>query len=175
MREHEENCGATAAAVPLGQTRRPEREHMNFAELSTGTKVLLISGLLLLIDSFLAWQEVSADLGTGSVTLGSVNMWHGIGVLAGLLIIALLVWEGLQVAGVTNGWQLPVSAAVISVGLAAATALFVVIKFLVANEFRHWPAWIGLILAIVVAVGGWLKYSESESAEASPTPSAPPA
>ena len=146
---------------------------MNFAELSTGTKVLLISGLLLLIDSFLAWQEVSADLGAGSVTLGSVNMWHGIGVLAGLLVIALLVWEGLQVAGVTNGWELPVSAAVISAGLAAATAVFVVIKFLVANEFRHWPAWIGLILAIVIAVGGWLKYSES--AETAPTPSAPPA
>jgi len=57
---------------------------MNFAELSNGTKVLLAAGLLLFIDSFLAWQQVSAGVGSFKVT-ASVNMWHGIGVLAGLL------------------------------------------------------------------------------------------
>jgi hypothetical protein len=145
---------------------------MNFAELSNGTKVLLVGGLLLLIDSFLAWQQVSAGVGEFKIT-ASANMWHGIGVLAGLLVIALLIWEGLQVAGITNQLQLPVSVALISVGLAAATALFVIIKFLIANEARHWPAWIGLILAIVVAGGGWLRFGES--AAAAPTPSAPPA
>jgi hypothetical protein len=145
---------------------------MNFAELSKGTKVLLVGGLLLLIDSFLAWQQVSAGVGNFKIT-ASANMWHGIGVLAGLLVIALLVWEGLQVAGITNQLQLPISGALISAGLAAATALFVIIKFLIANEARHWPAWIGLILAIVVAGGGWLKFGES--AAAAPTPSAPPA
>jgi hypothetical protein len=145
---------------------------MNFAELSKGTKVLLVGGLLLLIDSFLAWQQVSAGVGNFKIT-ASANMWHGIGVLAGLLVIALLVWEGLQVAGIISRLELPVSAALISVGLAAATALFVIIKFLIANEARHWPAWIGLILAIVVAGGGWLKFGES--AAAAPTPSAPPA
>ena len=31
------------------------------------------------------------------------------------------------------------------------------IKFLVDNESRHWPAWIGLILAILIAVGGYLR------------------
>jgi hypothetical protein len=145
---------------------------MNFAELSKGTKVLLAAGLLLLIDSFLAWQQVSAGVGNFKIT-ASANMWHGIGVLAGLLVIALLVWEGLQVAGVTSRLELPVSAALISVGLAAATALFVIIKFLIANEARHWPAWIGLILAIAVAGGGWLKFGESPAV--APTPSTPPA
>jgi hypothetical protein len=145
---------------------------MNFAELSNGTKVLLVGGLLLLIDSFLAWQQVSAGVGDFKIT-ASANMWHGIGVLAGLLVLALLIWEGLQVAGITMQLQLPVSVALISVGLAAATALFVIIKFLIANEARHWPAWIGLILAIVVAGGGWLRFGES--AAAAPTPSAPPA
>jgi len=33
-----------------------------------------------------------------------------------------------------------------------------VIKFFVDNEFRHWPAWICLILAIVIAVGAWLRW-----------------
>jgi len=146
---------------------------MNLAELSKGTKVLLAAGLLLFIDSFLAWQQVSAGVGNFKIT-ASANMWHGIGILAGLLVIALLVWEGLQVAGITSQLQLPVSAALITVGLAAATALFVIIKFLIANEARHWPAWIGLILAIGVGLGGWLKFAESPATTA-PTTSAPPA
>jgi hypothetical protein len=144
---------------------------MNFAELTRGTKVLLVAGLLLLIDSFLAWQQVSVGAGTFHVT-ASANMWHGVGVVAGLLVIALLIWEGLQLAGVLNQVQLPVSAVLISVGLAAATALFTIIKFLVANEARHWPSWIGLILAIAIAVGGWLKYSEAPAM--APTTTAPP-
>jgi hypothetical protein len=149
---------------------------MNFAELSRGTKVLLVAGLLLLIDSFLAWQQVSVGAGTFHVT-ASASMWHGIGVVAGLLVIALLIWEGLQLAGVLKQVQLPVSAVLISVGLAAATALFTIIKFLVANEARHWPSWLGLILAIAIAVGGWLKYSEAPAAMATPAtpPPAPPA
>lgn len=149
---------------------------MNFAELSRGTKVLLVAGLLLLIDSFLAWQQVSVGAGDFHVT-ASVNMWHGVGVVAGLLVIALLIWEGLQLAGVLNQVQLPVSAVLISVALAAGTALFTIIKFLVANEARHWPSWIGLILAIAIAAGGWLKYSEAPAAMAAPAtpPTTPPA
>ena len=141
---------------------------MNWAGLSTGTKVLLVGGIVLLVDSFLAWQQVSAGPFTASV-----SGWHGIGVLMGLLVIALVVWEVLQIAGVTKQIELPVSAALISAALAAATALFTIIKFLVANEARHWPAWIGLILAIVIAAGGWLKYKEAPAA--APTPATPPA
>ena len=96
----------------------------------------------------------------------------------GLLVIALVVWEGLQVAGVTQQIELPVSAVLISVALAAATALFTIIKFLVANEARHWPAWIGLILAVVIAAGGWLQHKEEPvtgPAQATPPPTPPPA
>jgi uncharacterized membrane protein len=34
-----------------------------------------------------------------------------------------------------------------------------VIKFLVDNEARHWPSWVGLILAIVIGFGGFLRWS----------------
>ena len=143
---------------------------MNFAGLSNGTKVLLVGGLVLLIDSFLDWQQISF-LGH---TAGQ-SMWHGIGVLAGLLIILLLLWEIAQVAGVTSQLQLPIPATLISVGLAAATALFTIIKFLVASQLRHWPAWIGLILAIAIAVGGWFKFSESPATAPTTTTPPPPA
>jgi len=140
---------------------------MSFGSLSTGTKVLFISGLLLLIDSFLDWQQVSI---AGINTSAGVSMWHGVGVLAGLLLIALLLWEGAHVAGALKGVELPISAALVTVVLAAATSVFTIIKFLVANEFRHWPAWIGLILAVLVGVGGWLRYSETPSQAQTPAP-----
>jgi hypothetical protein len=140
---------------------------MKFAELGRGTQLLLVGGILLLIDSFLDWQQVSA-LG---VTAGA-SMWDGVGVVAGLLLIGLLVWEGAQVAGVTRNLELPVSAALISVGLAIGVAAFTVIKFLVANEARHWPAWIGLILAVVIAIAGWLRYQEAPTVTPATTPPA---
>ena len=95
----------------------------------------------------------------------------------GLLVIALIAWEALQIAGVTKQIELPVSAVLISVALAGATAVFTIIKFLVANEARHWPAWVGLILAVVIAAGGWLKYQEAPAApaQATPPPEPPPA
>jgi hypothetical protein len=142
--------------------------NMNFAAWSRGTKVLLIAGLVLFIDSFLDWQQVSF----GPVTAG-LNMWHGIGILAGLLVILMLLWELAQVAGVTSQLTLPVSTAIISVALAAATALFTIIKFFVADTARHWPAWIGLILAIAIAIGGWLKFTESPATAATTMPTTP--
>ena len=140
---------------------------MNIAELGRGTQLLLVAGILLLIDSFLDWQQISA----GGISAGA-SMWHGVGVVAGLLLIALLVWEVAQVSGVTRNLELPVSAALISVGLAVGTAAFTVVKFLVANEARHWPAWLGLSLAVAVAVGGWLKYSEVPTTARTPAPTA---
>jgi len=139
--------------------------NLDFAALGKGTKILLVAGLLLFIDSFLQWQQVSI----GFVSVGQ-NEWHGIGVLAALLVIALLLWEGLQLAGVTKQLQLPVPAALVSVGLAAAVALLTIIKFFVADVARHWPAWIGLVLALAVAVGGWLKLTEEPAAAPTVTP-----
>jgi hypothetical protein len=141
---------------------------MNFAGLSKGTKVLLVAGFVLFIDSFLPWQKWS--FGPFSY---SVNAWHGIGFLVGLLVIALLIWEGLQIAGITGQLQLPVSAALISVGLAALTALFAILKVL-TEDHRGWAAWIGLILAIAIAAGGWFKFTESP-ATAPTTTTTPPA
>jgi hypothetical protein len=140
---------------------------MNIAELGRGTQLLLVAGILLLIDSFLDWQQISA----GGISAGA-SMWHGVGVVAGLLLIALLVWEVAQVSGVIRNLELPVSAALISVGLAIGTAAFTIIKFLVANEARHWPAWIGLILAVGIAIGGWLRYSEVPTTARTPAPTA---
>jgi hypothetical protein len=138
--------------------------------LSTGRKVLLVGGGLLFIDLFLSWQ--SKDFGPITV---SRTGWHGIGILVGLLTLAMLAWELIGALGVDLGdavRNLPT--ALISAALAAAVTLFTIIEFLTHNEIRSWPAWIGLILAIVIAVGGWLRFSESPATTPTAAPTAPP-
>ena len=139
----------------------------DFARLSTATKILLVGGILLFIDLFLNWQ--SKDIGPFTV---SRTGWHGIGVLVGLLTIALVAWELLQALEVRIGLPDGVPENLVSVALAAAVALFTIIEFFSHDEIRSWPAWIGLILAIVIAVGGFLKFGETP--ERTTTPATPP-
>jgi len=81
-------------------------------------------------------------------------MWHGWGVLAGLLAIGLLVWEVIRLANINVA--MPVTPAMTSAALAVLLAIFTVIKFLADNEFRTFWSWLGLILAIAIVVGAWL-------------------
>jgi hypothetical protein len=142
-----------------------------FKALGLASQLLLVAGLLLFIDLFFSWQRHCGSLG-GLHACGSAKGWHGWGVLVGLLVIALLLWEGAQLGGVKI--QLPVSAAMVSAGLAAGVLLFTVIKFLVDNEVRHWPSWIGLILAIVIGIGGWLRWTGGAPASMRPAGTPPP-
>ena len=146
--------------------------------LSTGRQVLLAAGLLLFIDLFLDWQQVCASFGPAGSVCGSRSGWHGIGILVGLLTIALLAWEAIGALNIDLGDAVrALPANLISAALAAAVTLFVVIEFLTHNEARHWPAWIGLILGIVIAIGGWLRFSEGTTTAPSastPPPTTPP-
>ena len=118
----------------------------SFKNLSRETQVVLGGGVLFLIISFLDWQQVSF-LGNAY----GLSLWHGIGVVAGLLVIVLLLWETGRLFEVKV--QLgTLSEGLVSVGLALLFALFAVIAFFDKDTARHWPAWIGLILAIMIAV-----------------------
>jgi hypothetical protein len=142
--------------------------------LSTGRQVLLVGGLLLFIDLFLDWQQRCGSTVIGSICVSRTG-WHGIGVLVGLLTIAMILWEAIGAFAVDLGDAVrSLPTALISAALAAAVTLFTIIEFLTHNEIRHWPAWIGLILAIVIAIGGWLRFSESPAATTTPTPTTPP-
>ena len=119
--------------------------------LSRETQVVLGGGVLYLIFSFLDWQQVS---GFG-ITVGR-SEWTGVGIIAGLLVIALLLWEGARLFAV----KVPLgtmSEGLVSVALALLLALFTVITFATHGTARHWPAWIGLILAIVIAVAAVIR------------------
>ncbi len=136
--------------------------------MSRSSQLLAGAGLLLFIFLFFDWQQVCF----GSVC-GGRSGWHGWGVLVGLLTIALVLWEAAQIFGVKI--ELPITAAMLSAGLAAGVLLFTVIKFLVDNEARHWPSWVGLILAIAIGVGGFLRWSGDAPKEMQMGKSPPPA
>jgi hypothetical protein len=130
----------------------------DFRNLSLAHKILLVGGVLLFIDMFFTWQGVSI-LGT---TIG-VSGWHGlVGVILGVLVVAMLAWEvllllGAQTADIRSKITLPEP--LVTAALAAAVLVFGILKFLTASQLRRWPEWLGLILAISIGYGGWLIYS----------------
>ena len=123
---------------------------MDISKLSHGAKLIIGGTIAFLIVSIFNWQEVDIS---GIASVGR-SMWHGWGVLAGLLAIALLVWEVIRLANINVA--MPVTPAMTSAALAVLLAIFTVIKFLADNEFRTFWAWLGLILAIAIVVGAWL-------------------
>jgi hypothetical protein len=56
---------------------------------------------------------------------------------------------------------LSVSPQLVSAALALATAAAGVITFLSHGEARHWPAWLGLLLVLSIAFGGWQRLSDA--------------
>lgn len=126
----------------------------NLTALSLGRKLVLGAGVLLLIDSFLHWQEVSV----GGLS-GGQSAWHGFwGVLLGLMVIALLVWVAARAFGVAIPGNLPEG--LVTLALGALILLFAIIKAL-SDNFVHWPAYIGIVLAGAVAYGAWLVFQDS--------------
>jgi hypothetical protein len=120
------------------------------AELTHGAKVVLGAAIAFLIISFFNWQEV--DL--GAFGKAGVSMWHGFGVVAGLLAIAIIAWQAIRLANINL--EIGVGPAMVTAFLAILLLLFTVIKFFDDSEFRTWAAWVGLILAVVVCVGAWM-------------------
>jgi MFS family permease len=147
-----------------------------------------LSGLILfIIFSFLDWQQVTV----GPYTAGR-NLWHGVGIITVLIAIAYLIWEivraleyKVELGQVTPGMT--------SAGFAIALLVFTVITFLDWSDFRHWPAWIGLLIAVLIAIVAFprakkegvempkmpasvsiAKGGGGETAAAPPPPAAPP-
>jgi uncharacterized membrane protein YgcG len=122
--------------------------------LPLGRQLILGAGVLLLIDTFLDWQQVSF-LGHSA----GQSAWHGFwGIIMGLALIALLAWTIARAFEITH----PVNApdGITSLSLTILILLFALIKAL-TDDAVHWPAWLGVILAAVMTYGAWLVYSAS--------------
>jgi hypothetical protein len=127
-----------------------------FNALSRGSKVMLVAGALLLIDTFFAWQQVEVEeFGIEA----SQNAWHGFwGVMLGLLTALLVAWFVAKLAGVEI--NLPISDAMLGGLLALVILLFTLIKIL-DDEFTNFWAYVGLVLAAIIAIGAWLNIQDA--------------
>jgi len=149
-----------------------QRPSFSFGRLSTATKILSIAGLLYFIDLFLPWQQVCGGAGLFHICF-SVSGWHGIGVLNGILVILILVMEGLIIANVDVNMGTPAMRNQVEAGLAGGVLLFTIIKILVNHTAIHFWSWIGLVLAAIIAYGGFMRWQEA-SVAAPPTATPPP-
>ena len=120
------------------------------AELSHGAKVVLGAAIVYFIVLFFRWQEV--DVG-GVVSVGQSG-WHGVGIICGVLALAIIAWQAVRLANINL--EVGVTPSMITAALAVLLIVFTIIKFLADNEFRTFWAWLGLILAIVIVVGAWM-------------------
>jgi hypothetical protein len=125
--------------------------------LGRGAQLMLVGGVLLFIDMFFAWQKV--DLGPlGDYTRSG---WYGAGgVILGILTVILLAWLIVRIASVNI--PLPVSTAMSAAVIAVLILIFAIIKFLsILGDAQTFWAWVGLALAIVIAVGGFMAVQEA--------------
>jgi len=122
---------------------------MDISKLPYGAKLVPAGAVLFLIVSIFNWQEVDF----GGIASAGVSMWHGWGVLAGLVAIGLIVWEGLRIANIKVEFGL--SPTMVSAGLSVLLILFTFLKFVADNEFRTFWAWLGLILAILIVLAAF--------------------
>jgi len=154
----------------------------DMSKLTTGSWILLGGGVLLLLDSFIfSWQKVCLDLGDlgGLAGVGGLcakaSMWGGdagwAGVIAGLLVIALIVWEVIALAGLSM--SLPMAASKISAYIGFATLAFVIIKFLlIMTNDVSFGGFLGLIFALGIGYGAWMRFQEPQVSAAPPPPPA---
>ena len=123
-------------------------------ELSLGRKLILGAGVLLFIDMFLNWQSV--DVGPFTVGRNGIHGFWGVFIL--LMTIALVAFVGAR----AFGYELPegLPDGLISLVLGALILLFAVIKN-IADDYSAWPSYVGVLLAAVIAYGGWLVFKDS--------------
>jgi hypothetical protein len=136
-----------------------------FNALGRGAQLMLIGAVLLLIDLFLPWQDF--DVGGLADELGvdaTFSGWRGVGIILGLLTIIVLAWLIVRIASVDI--PLPVSTAMTGALLGTLILIFAIIKLLtiLGDEATLW-AWIGVGLAVLIAVGAFMTVQEAGGVE----------
>jgi hypothetical protein len=130
------------------------------SSFSTAQKILIGASALLIIDLFLPWNKFCADFGGGSVC-ASANGWHQFGILAGLLALALIVFEGAAAMG--NEILKGSNKGTIILACAVGVLISVVLRVIMNLDGAAFGAWLGIVLGLAVAYGGWMRYQEAPS------------
>jgi hypothetical protein len=154
------------------------------AGLPLHRKLALGGAVLLFVDLFLPWVTASISIPDVIDQTESGNGWDGVGVLVGILALALVAWEVARLLGVVP--RLSVNHDLITAVLAGLTALFTIIQFFRAltsggdvdeaellggdiDAGAGYAAWIGLVLALVLAYVAYLAFTSESAVDADRT------
>jgi hypothetical protein len=123
------------------------------AALSTGTKLMLASSSLLLLDLFMTWQKVPQEYGGKFDVTSNLDAWDGAGLILALITAALLTLVVLRATSVEFSSE--VRWGRVALGLSAAMFLAAVVKNLL-DDYSAWASYAGVALAWVCVVGAYL-------------------
>jgi hypothetical protein len=133
----------------------------DFKSLSRDDQIFLGAGLLAFIFSFIEFAHISFD-GIGN----TISAWHGVGVLAGLLLLLAVAAGAAVVFAPASLAALPIPGRLLATGLAALALVFFVVRWLTlpsANGFGihvgyslYWGGYVLLVLTIATVVSGFL-------------------
>lgn len=134
----------------------------DMSKMGTADKILLLGGIVFVVDGFLPWQRVCFDF-LGVSECASAKIWEGngsfLGWIAMLFAVVLVIWSALGAMG--NAPDVGIPAAKVSGYLGLGAFVAGVLKFIlvITNEIGF-GAFVGLVLAIALAYGGWMKLQE---------------
>ncbi len=143
------------------ESRQPGR-----ARLDVAAAAILVLGLAYFVVLFFGWNALCLVRAGASVCLsefGILSGWGGVGVVAGLLAVILLVWETSSAAGLlrlTGRATQPL----VTAGLAAGVVVLTLVRTLTHLSGLTAFAWAGLALAgcaCAVAIARWVQCSRS--------------
>jgi hypothetical protein len=133
----------------------------NLASLTLNRRIFLGSAVLLVINSFLPWYHVSA--GPFSASLSG---WHQIGVVAWLLVIALLVYEGARATNFVpvKGRTADLYSSLIALSAVVVGAIYVLIRL--GDGGLGFAVFLGIVLLAGLGYTAVASFRENGGADA---------
>lgn len=130
------------------------------AALSTGTKIMLAAGVLLVVDLFLTWQTIALDYGPRAQVTSSLDGWDFWGLLIGFLTIVLIgivaVRELDDEITLGSRWEM------VTLVLALLVFGIAILKNLRDSE-STWASYVGVALAGLVVLGALVDWWQARA------------
>jgi hypothetical protein len=127
-----------------------ETGSMDFSKLSSGAKLALVGGAVLVVATFLPWYGTEIF----SINAWDSEFWAIFGCILGIAGAIVLLLPAFGQKGVTAGSFKTEQLAFL---LGAAGFVFIAIRWLTENNFVKYGLYLGLIAAGVVAYGAFME------------------
>jgi hypothetical protein len=159
---------------------------MDLNKLTTGDRVIAISGIVLFIFSFFNWLGAEASAGGFSVSQAKSAWSFTLTLIAVLIGIAMVVIVALKAFDVKLPDLGGTSWSLVLLVMGVVAFAFVLIKLIAGpnidtggfnvdvSKTREFGIFVGLIATAGLAVGGWLLFQADKAGSPGAPPSAPP-